>query len=245
MLSNRLSRRFSRRRPQSSSYIEAMYSCLGLHSETSNIWSHAFGIVLFLSSAVQLASNPVSSTEKFAILMYLVAVIICLVCSTFYHIFSDHVRAAAWQRGDHLSIICVMWASSLSFSFFSFNEERQAYVAFLTITAILPAVRISTFSYSRSQDRWSRIITCIAFGCSTILPTAFDPNPDLLQSFWGLVMVNTLGGAVYATNTVDRAFWNNPTNEKLSHATMHVLFVLGTRIYYHGLLSVHNATVDR
>ncbi|KAF2240348.1 hypothetical protein BU26DRAFT_442843 [Trematosphaeria pertusa] len=162
----------SKRRLQSDSYLDCAKSIGALNDETFNVWSHFIGALLFSASAVRFTlscPNPLPGDARI-ILRYLVAATSCFSFSTLYHLFANHAQASLWQRIDHLGIVTVIWASSMSLIIFSFRCEygtQRAYVAIVTVLAVLSLFRIWR---SHPADRWGRIATHIAFGGSATLP---------------------------------------------------------------------------
>jgi adiponectin receptor len=106
-----------------------------------------YSTLWFCASATRFAVTATSlfSLNAAAILMYLIANIFCFACSTLYHVFADHAEADFWLRLDHLGIIYVIWASSISFialSFGCYPGEQFAYTVVVTATAVLCSVRL-------------------------------------------------------------------------------------------------------
>jgi adiponectin receptor len=241
--------KLSQRRIYTTSYLKSIISIVHLHSETINIWSHLFGTLWFCASATRFAGTAMSlfSPSTAAILAYLTANVFCFACSTLYHVFADHAKADFWLRLDHLGIVCAIWASSISFIALSFSchsGEQYAYTIFVTAATALCTVRILGNSQHSCSERRSRICTYVALGSLATLPAFrcwhLSRDFGLLTAFGTLVVINTLGGAIYATHILDKAIKMKLGVPGASHYTMHILAVVGALVYEQGLLLAYN-----
>jgi adiponectin receptor len=244
---------FSRRRMYTTSYYKSIVSIPHLHSETVNVWSHLFGTLWFCASATRFAGTATSllSPSAAAILAYLIANVFCFACSTLYHVFADHAEADFWLRLDHLGIVCAIWASSISFVALSFSchsGEQYVYTVFLTAAAALCSVRLLGNSQHSCSERRSRISMYVALGSLAILPAFrcwhLGRYFGLLTDFGTLVIINTLGGVIYATHLLDTAIGMKIGVPGASHHTMHVLAVAGACVYEQGLVLAYQERSD-
>jgi adiponectin receptor len=243
----------SQQRAETSSYAQCFTSVASLHTETINIWSHLLGAIWFYSSTVQFGSactNPFTQ-DAAAVLMYLLTVSICFSCSTFYHVVASHIQHERWQRVDHIGILCLIWTSSTSFVFFAFQRQqrvRRVYILLLSLLAVLGLVRLSYVGMNVSHARQSRITTHGVFGSVAILPSlhykytnrTIDPRFGILRAFWTLVVVNAVGGGIYATKIHDNVVGGGIGVPDISHHVMHGTAVWAAWSYQQGLLSTYN-----
>jgi adiponectin receptor len=213
--------KLGQRRIYTISYQKSIVSIVYLHSETINILSHLFGTLWFCASATRFAGTVTS-------------------------LFSPSTAAILWLRLDHLGIVCAIWASSISFVALSFSchsGEQYVYTVFVTAAAALCTVRILGNSQHSCSERRSRISMYVALGSLATLP-AFHSwylgwHFGLLTAFGTLVIINTLGGAIYATHILDKAIEMKLGVPGASHYTMHILAVAGALVYEQGLLSAY------
>ena len=80
-------------RPPLPSVKECFKSIFRVHTETGNIWTHLVGAVAFIAIAVYFLTRPdveVQAQEKLVFGTFFSGAIICLVCSTLFHIFYCH-----------------------------------------------------------------------------------------------------------------------------------------------------------
>lgn len=250
---------FSRHRPRSTSYLDSVKSIIHLHTETLNVWSHLAGALLISARIGQFAAtctDPLAA-DAIVILVYLAGAAVCFSCSTLYHVFTNHAQAALWQRIDHLSIVILIWASSIPFIHFSFiceSTKLGAYMGLVTASAIISLICLWWSPFYHSGGLWSRVGTHVAVGALATLP-AFDPSQErqyhalgpegtLLRSFWALVMANSLGGGIYATNALERSFGRWLEMPDVSHHIMHITVVFGAWVYQQGLFFVYQARIS-
>jgi adiponectin receptor len=239
------------RRPISASYFNSIISTLRLHTETVNIWSHLFGTIWFSLSAIQFSASykDTLTQNEFVVQLYLASAAFCFICSTLYHVFADHVHASSWQCLDHCGIVVFIWASSISFIFLSFDNERVVqwlYFTMVTLGATTSLVYLWGMSHLHPRRR-HRIATHIGFGGSATLPALHymyyclrvNYDTTLLKAFLNLVIINSIGGGIYATGLVERVFGNWLNIPDVSHNIMHGMVIYGAWLYQHGLNSKH------
>lgn len=63
---------------------------------------------------------------------------------------------------------------------------------------------------------------------------------ELLEAFWRLVILNGLGGGIYATHLLDKAMGMDMGLPDISHHLMHVTAVAAAWTYQQGLLEIHH-----
>ncbi|KAF2786333.1 hypothetical protein K505DRAFT_260116, partial [Melanomma pulvis-pyrius CBS 109.77] len=183
-----------------------------------------------------------------AIFTYLVAVTLCFSSSTLYYTFSNHNQASIWQLIDHLGIITMIWASSMALTAFCFtpgSASQRAYFMAITAAALLSYSQLTTILLYSPSHRWDLHATHVVFGGLATLPAVhasyeshYQPTKQeghLLKSFWNLLLLNTVGGGIYATGFVERMVGKTAAELDASHFTMHVFAVAGAWIYKRGL----------
>jgi adiponectin receptor len=243
-----------RRRRHINSYRESMLSIAHLHSETVNLWSHLFGTLWFCTSATRFAgtitSLPSSSTA--AILVFLTANAFCFACSTLYHVFADHAEADSWLRLDHLGIVCAIWASSISFVALSLGRrpsEQYVYMGFVTAAAVVCCYLLLGTLQRSCSERRGRISTYVILGSLAALPAFrcwyLSGEFRLVTDFGMTVLINTTGGAIYATHLLDTVIGKKLGIPDASHLTMHILAVAGAMFYEQGLMSAYRDLLSK
>ncbi|KAH6613168.1 hemolysin-III related-domain-containing protein [Boeremia exigua] len=224
--------KLSRRRRGTTSYIDSVASIVRIHTETVNIWTHCLGALRFSASAARLvfaASGSAAETADGAVIvMYLAAAASCFLISSLYHTFANHARADLWQRIDHLGIVAVIWASSVSFTFFAFRCQPGPQWAHISLV---------TLASGWSLRRLWKI------GCKYQAQTACQIS-SLLAAFAELFVANSIGGALYTTSILDDAIGKELGMPDASHHAMHVVVLFGAWRYQQGLLKAYRATTQ-
>ena len=247
----------SRRRPRSISYMTSLRSVTSLHAETVNIWSHLLGTIWFGASAVRftVARTEPLTQDAVGILIYLAATTLCFASSTIYHVFADHVHACFWLHIDHLGIVCEIWAASVSFVLTTLECRRGEWwvcITIVTAAAALSFNRLARVQEHHVRSRKDRLSAHIAFGVVAAMPAMRcwyvhaegereGQRAKLLEAFWSLVILNGLGGSVYATHLLDKAMGIDLGFPDISHHVMHITAVAGAWMYQEGLLAVFEA----
>lgn len=239
------------RRRSTASYAASMASVKRLHTETLNIWSHLLGAVWFCSSAVRFAaaSSGPTTPDAVAVLAYLTATTLCFTSSTLYHVFANHKHAGLWQLIDHVGIVGSIWASSVSFAVLSFECRSGESWTFVTLVSAAAALCLHRLLRIHSHDacaRRMRLSTHIALGALATLPALWawlqrsqGQLVGLLEDFTWLLLANSVGGAIYASNMLDKAVGMDVGLPDLSHHVMHVLVIVGASVYKQGILSLY------
>lgn len=243
-----------RRRSYTTSYRESILSIAHLHSETINVWSHLFGTLWFGISATRFAGTATGlfSMSAAAVLTFLIANAFCFACSTLYHVFADHAEADSWLRLDHLGIVCAIWASSISFVALSLGchpGEQYLYMGFVTAAAAVCSYRLLDNMQHSCSERRSRISTYVVFGSFAALPTFrrwhLGGDFHLMTDFGVMMIINTLGGAIYASRLLENAIETKLGVPDASHLTMHILVVAGALVYEEGLMSAYRDSLSK
>jgi adiponectin receptor len=191
------------------------------------------------------------STSAAAILIFLIANIFYFACSISYHVCADHAKARSWLQLDHLGIVCAIWASSISFIALSLGfptGEKYLYMGLVTATAAVCSHRLfGSLQHSRSERR-SRITTYVILGGLAVIPAFrcwyLDEGFHLVADFGMMAIINTSGGAIYATRPWDQAIEMKLGLPDVSHLTMHVLAVAGATIYEKGLMLAYQESLS-
>lgn len=192
------------------------------------------------------------SANAAAILMCLTANAFCFACSTFYHIFADHAEADSWLQLDHLGIVCAIWASSISFVALSLGchpYEQYVYMGFVTAAAAACSHRLWGGSRHGCSERRSRISTYVILGSLAALPAFccwyLSRYSGLVAYFGTMVIINTSGGAIYATHFLDTAIEMKLGVPDASHLTIHILAVAGALVCERGLMSAYRDSLSK
>jgi adiponectin receptor len=249
----------SRRRIYTTSYRDAVVSIARIHTETVNTWSHLLAALWFTAYAARFASTvtSLSSPGAAAVLTYLVANAFCFACSTLYHIFADHETADVWLGLDHVGIVCAIWASSMSFAALCPgwpSSERQGSILLVTAAAMVCCMFLFTGWLCGSSGRSVRVSTHVVMGSVAAVPAlrywhlhTAGHDTGFLADFVAMTIVNGSGGAIYASNLLDKRMEKIVGVSGASHQAMHVLAVGGALLYTRGLMRAYSQhdTLDK
>jgi adiponectin receptor len=136
----------------------------------------------------------------------------------------------------------------VALSFSCHSGEQYVYTVFVTAAAVLCSVRLLGNSQHSCSERRSRISTYVALGSLATLPAFhcwhLGRYSSLLTDFGTLVIINTLGGVIYATHLLDKVIGMKLSVPGASHHTMHVLAVAGAWVYEQGLVLAYQESSD-
>lgn len=128
----------------SHNYVDCVVSMVRLHNETCNIWTHLIGFVAMLTVALfhwptTLSWQESTAMDKFTMLVFLVAAMKCLVCSTVWHTFNgiahvDHMKRFACV--DYTGITVLIACSILTTEYTAFYCSPQPQAFYMIVTAI-------------------------------------------------------------------------------------------------------------
>lgn len=120
-------------RTPSYSYRQSFASLGYLHNQTSNIYTHLIGAVLFLSWAVEaynevLQRYPTSDFCDFlAFGLFFACALLCFGSSALFHMFANHSVAVnhTWLLFDLYGVFALIVATIFSGTFYGFYCERE------------------------------------------------------------------------------------------------------------------------
>lgn len=121
-------------------------------------------------------------------------------------------------------------------------------MSFVTAAAAVCCQRLSGNLQHRCSERRSRISKYVVLGSLAALPAFrcwhLGRDVGLISDFGLLVIINTSGGAIYATHLLDKAIEMKLGVPDASHLTMHVLAVVGALVYEQGLVSAYQDSLN-
>lgn len=238
-------------RLSSQSYLDSAYSIWSLHDETINIWSHLVAAGYHgISALVYLTSCQARrvDAEAYATISFAIAATQCFSCSALYHTFSNHRNAGFWQRMDHFGISTFIWASSAAFSVLCFAERpsiRFAYTTVVTAFAMLSLWQLQQDVSHWDEISWARFTIHAIYGSLASLPAlhcassiahqSSQAQRRLLTSFCTFVLLNSIGGVIYATEFVERITTAESRFVGTSHQVMHIFAIVASLVFQSGI----------
>lgn len=236
-------------------YADCVYSVVGVHNETCNIWSHLMGFFAMVGLAFyhlpQTTSwQEASGTDRAVMITFLIAAMKCLVCSSVWHTFSGISSLDAKMRFacfDYSGITVLIAASILTTEYTALycnTTARAIYMAFTAISGLGGVMYTWHPSFDRPENRGKRISFFVGFavaGVAGFLHTAsihgFGPSFLFYLPVFKSLFAYTCGVVIYALLIPERWFKGTIINYiGTSHNLWHVAVFLG--IYYHYIATV-------
>lgn len=218
-------------------------------SETFNVWSHFISAIIFALSGARFAGTLIKrpGMDELMILLYIAAAVLFFSFSAIYHASASasHNEAGLLQRLDHLGVVVIIWATSVSFTHFAFIDGywiRKTYGTLISMSAIFS---MSYLWQSPLDQLGLRAAVYSALGGLATLPAAHlsywtcrqsltEVESHLLRSFWCLLAFNSTGGLIYVFDLLQFV------GTEASHNAMHVTVMIGTWVYLQGLITIKN-----
>ena len=251
-------------RPQMNSFLGCFLSMFRMHTETWNIWTHflgfAFFLVLYLGIYVygdyitflfeDIEVYKLPTVDQAMLFCFFLAAMICLSCSTLFHLFSNHSISVCgvFSRLDYSGIAILITGSSIPCYYYGFYCHTMAQYTHIAIVVLLCAgcVVVSLWKkFGTHAYRPLRFATFLLFGLYGFVPgiqvalrEGFQKE-HINQCFFGLVVmasVYILGALFYISRFPERFFpgWFNTWAS--SHQLFHVCVVCATLVHYDTLL---------
>lgn len=243
-------------RPPLSSFRACFWSIFRLHTETGNIWTHAFGCVLFVFLAIYvLTCSPysnISFMDKIVFSCFFAGAIICLGLSACYHTLSCHSHSVGrlFSKLDYCGISLLITGSFVPWLYYGFYCSLLPKVFYLCLTIFLgiSSVVVSLWDkFSEPHFRPVRAGVFMAFGLSGVIPGihwlishGFTEwiESSVRASFTSLLLMGLLyilGALLYASRIPERFFPGKCDYWFHSHQLFHILVICAAIVHYHGI----------
>ena len=259
-------------RPPMFSFRGCFKSMFRLHNETWNIWTHFLGFLFFavlvtgvytfgdyitgLFEDVQIYELPWN--EQVMLLLFFNGAIICLLCSTLFHVLSNHSQKVSFlfSRLDYSGISFLITGSSIPAYYYGFYCTKMAQFAHISILVILCTICITISmwnKFSQPKYRVFRFVLFVLFGLYGVIPFSHIYLRDGYKlasdayALWGIIIMALLyiaGGALYALRIPER-FWPGSFDIWAnSHQLFHVMVVTAALVHYNSLLKMIKYRLD-
>jgi len=261
------------------SYRPTMFSVRGcfmsmfrMHNETWNIWTHFIGFLFFATvvAGVYIFGDYITRifedvsiyelpwSEQAMLSFFFVGVIVCLLCSTLFHILHNHSQpvSSVFSRIDYSGISLLITGSSVPAYYYGFYCAKIA--QFVHISAIVVLCVVCTAISLRAKFntppyRVFRFVMFSLFGLYGAVPFLhiFLRDGYVLASnayaLWGIVIMALLyigGGFLYASRIPER-FWPGKFDIwASSHQLFHICVFTAALIHYDSLLKMAKYRLD-
>ena len=253
-------------RPPMNSFTGCFKSMFRMHTETWNIWTHFLGFVFFLVLCLgiyvygdyitflfeDIEVHQLPVTEQAMLFCFFLAAMVCLSCSTMFHLFSNHSQGVyrLFSRLDYSGIAILITGSSIPAYHYGFYCQLTARYTHISIIGILciACVVISLWKkFGTHEYRPLRFATFLLFGLYGFVPgiqvalTEGFEKQHIIQPMRGLLImagVYILGAIIYVSRFPERFFPGKFNTWASSHQLFHICVVCAALVHYDTLLSM-------
>jgi len=243
-------------RPQLPSLKDCFCSMFRIHTETGNIWTHFFGLILivvamlvvYLRPSGMLVDYPKGVEEYTVFTAFFIGAIMCLGFSWLYHTCSCHSPKASklLSKLDYAGIAFMIMGSftpCIYYGFYCLFYHKVVYLATEIVLGISSIILALWDKFATPGFRAVRAGVFLALGCSGIIPVIhmliiYGVQRGSQQGAVGWLIVMGLcyiiGAILYALRVPERFFPGRCNIVFQSHQIFHVLVVAGALIHLHG-----------
>ena len=253
-------------RPPMNSFRGCFKSMFRMHTETWNIWTHFLGFIFFvvlclgiyvygdyitfLFEDIEVYQLPV--TEQAMLFCFFLAAMICLSCSTMFHLFLNHSQGVhrIFSSLDYSGIAILVVGSSIPAYYYGFYCQQIAQFAHISIIGILcvACVLVSLWKkFATPNYRPLRFATFVLFGLYGFVPGTHVvlreglDNQYIIQGIIGLLTMGGMylfGAVLYVSQFPERFFPGKFNTWANSHQLFHICAFCAVLVHYDTLLSM-------
>lgn len=245
-------------RPPMQSFHKCFGSMFRMHTETWNIWTHIFGVVMFCSIALYVYVSGLSKIsllpwyEQLIIGVFFLSAIACLSLSSLFHTFNNHSEDVArlFCRMDYSGITVLITGSCIPcyyYSFYCATFSRYLHIGILIILCSLCLVFCMLKRFAKPEFRVIRTIMFISFGFYSFIP-AFQilsqvgfAYANVAYSLSGLVQMASVyvsGAGLYVSRIPERFFPGKFDIWASSHQLFHICVLIAAYLHYGVILDM-------
>lgn len=253
-------------RPPMFSFRGCFKSMFRLHNETWNIWTHFAGFLFFvvLVMGVYIFEDYITWlfedldiyklpwTEQAMLWLFFGGAIVCMLCSTLFHILHSHSRNIneVFSRLDYSGIALLITGSSIPAYYYGFYctwKSQYTHIGILIILCVICIAISMKSTFNTPRYRAFRFMVFVLFGLYGVVPFVHIYLRDgyalarHAYALWGIVTMAVLyvgGGALYALRIPER-FWPGRFDIwASSHQLFHICVVTAALVHYDCLLAM-------
>ena len=253
-------------RPPMHSFTGCFKSMFRMHTETLNIWTHLLGFIFFLMLCLGIYVHrdyitflfedievyKLPATEQAMLLCFFLGAMVCLSCSTLFHLFGNHSQDVyrLFSRLDYTGIAILITGSSIPAYYYGFYCSLMAQFVHIGVISVLciACVIISLWKkFGTPKYRPLRFATFVLFGLYGFIPgihvalrEGFNQQ-HVVQALIGMAVmggVYILGAVIYVLRVPERFFPGKFNTWASSHQLFHICVVCAALIHYDTLLSM-------
>ena len=253
-------------RPPMYSFRGCFKSMFRMHTETWNIWTHFLGFVFFLSLCLgiyvygdyitflfeDIQVHKLPLTEQAMLFCFFLGAMICLSCSTMFHLFSSHSKSVShiFSKLDYSGIALLITGSSIPAYYYGFYCQEIARSVHIGIVIVLGfgCVVVSLWKkFGIPKYRPLRFSTFVLFGLYGIIPSVHVviqegfSNSKVNSMLVGLFVMASMyifGALLYLFRIPERFFPGKFNTWASSHQLFHICVIVAALVHYDTLLSM-------
>ena len=203
------------------STAQCIRSVLEIHNETTNVWTHLIGCICFIPLIIYAFASVVTihqAQHYVVISLYCVGAVICMGCSTFFHLFTGHVSPKMYQRMrsfDYFGITVQIVFSFIPACYYGFTCNpglKWGYLAMIG-TLGMGGIMGPLFNIFHTHCfRWPRLLIYVTMVISGFFPLihsqiVVDMGNERIPIITGLLVMFALYGSgvlIYALRIPER-----------------------------------------
>jgi adiponectin receptor len=253
-------------RPPMNSFRGCFKSMFRMHTETWNIWTHFIGFIFFVALCLgiyvygdyitflfeDVEVYKLPATEQGMLFCFFFGAMICLSCSTMFHLFQNHSYGVyrLFSCLDYSGIAILITGSSIPAYYYGFYCSLLARYTHIVIVAVLcvACVVISLWKkFSTPKYRPLRFATFVLFGVYGVIPSLQIALSDgfakqhIVQAGTGILTMGGLyliGALLYVCRCPERFFPGKFNTWASSHQLFHICVVCAALVHYDTLLNM-------
>lgn len=245
-------------RPPMQSFRKCFGSMFRMHTETWNIWTHLFGVVMFCVIALCVYVFGMSKIsllpwyEQLIIGAFFLGAIMCLSFSFLFHTVSNHSEDVAhlFGRLDYSGITALITGSCIPcyyFSFYCASFSRYLHIIILIVLCFLCLSICLLKKFAKPEFRVMRATLFIVFGSYSFIPGLQIVLQDgftyanaaySFSSMLQMASVYVSGAGLYAARIPERFFPGKFDIWASSHQLFHICVLIAAYIHYDVILNM-------
>ncbi|CAF4174069.1 unnamed protein product [Rotaria sp. Silwood2] len=211
-------------RPPMPSVKQCFASIFRLHTETVNIWTHLLGTFVFIGIAIYFLTRPASEVhieKKLIFGAFFLGAIVCLLCSTLYHILYCHSPKISkfFSKLDYCGIAILIIGSVVPLLYYQFYCEFGTKIAYLSLIGLLGITCIVISMWDRFASSDYRVYRV----------------SGATQYLLLVAVLYVIGAALYAARIPERLAPGLFDIWFQSHQLFHVFVVAAACVHYYGI----------
>ena len=245
-------------RPPMQSFSRCFGSMFRMHTETWNIWTHLFGVVMFCVLALCVYVFGMSKIsllpwhEQLIIGAFFLGAIMCLSFSFLFHTVSNHSEDVAhlFSRLDYSGITALITGSCIPVYYYLFycaSFSRYLHIIILIMLSFLCMSVCLIKKFSAPEFRVIRATLFVSFASYSFIPSlqvilqdgfAYAEAAYSLSSILQMGSVYVSGAGLYAARIPERFFPGKFDIWASSHQLFHICVVVAAYIHYDVILNM-------